>query len=126
MSRDPRPIVEQQLHRFTVEMLTFNAVPGVVWWHTPNGEVRDPGTAAKLKRMGVRPGVADIAIVLPPEGRAAFLEPKSSRGRASAEQRAFAVDCEAAGAHYALAATPEAVTAALRSWGALRPAREAA
>lgn len=31
-------------------------------YHTPNGEHRDPRTAAKLRRMGVRAGVLDWAL----------------------------------------------------------------
>ena len=31
-------------------------------YHVPNGEKRDKATAAKLKRMGVKPGVCDIVL----------------------------------------------------------------
>jgi hypothetical protein len=34
--------------------------PNVLWRHVPNGEHRDPRTAAKLKAMGVMPGCADL------------------------------------------------------------------
>ena len=34
--------------------------PDVIMRHVPNGEHRDPRTAAKLKAMGVLPGSADL------------------------------------------------------------------
>jgi hypothetical protein len=46
--------------------------------------------------MGVRPGVADFAPVLP-GGRSAFLELKSAKGRLSPAQREFRAACLAAG-----------------------------
>ena len=45
-----RPIVkrteEQDLHRAVVELLTWAAVKGLVWYHVPNGELRPGRTGA--------------------------------------------------------------------------------
>jgi len=38
---------------------------GVLWFHPPNGGVRDKGTAIKLKKQGVKPGVPDVCILEP-------------------------------------------------------------
>ncbi len=43
-----------------VSMLRWCVRPDVIWRHVPNGEHRDPRTAAKLKAMGVMPGAADL------------------------------------------------------------------
>ena len=51
---------EIDLHIELVAMLRIVLKPTVLWWHTPNGEHRDPKTAAKLKAMGVLPGVPDL------------------------------------------------------------------
>lgn len=37
----------------------------VLWCHPPNGGRRDRGTAIKLKRQGVKPGVPDVLIFEP-------------------------------------------------------------
>ena len=111
---------EFELQRFTVQLLSLNAKRDCVWFAVPNGEYRSKRTGARLKAMGVRRGVADLAFTLP-GGRAAYLELKSPTGRPSQEQREFRADAEAAGALYAVASTPEQVTGVLASWGALRP-----
>ena len=51
---------EIDLHVELVAVLRLVLKPTVLCWHTPNGEHRDPKTAAKLKAMGVLPGVPDL------------------------------------------------------------------
>ena len=115
---------EFRLQHFVTQLLKFEAAPGIVHYAVPNGEYRSKRTLAKLKSMGVRAGVADLAFVLP-GGRAAFLELKSERGYQSAVQRQFQVDAEAAGALYAVAKSPDEARAILTGWGVLRSRREA-
>jgi hypothetical protein len=38
-------------------------LPGVIWWHTPNGGSRDVREGARLKQIGVKAGVHDILIL---------------------------------------------------------------
>lgn len=40
----------------------LRAKPNILWCHPGNGELRDKRTAAKLKVMGVSPGVPDFLI----------------------------------------------------------------
>ena len=111
---------EFDLQRFTVQLLEVCAAPHILWFAVPNGELRTKRTGARLKAMGVRAGVADIAMVLP-GGIAAFLELKAGKkGRQSAAQVSFQVQAKAAGALYAVAASPEQVMATLARWGAVR------
>jgi hypothetical protein len=50
-------------------------------FHVPNGEARDPRTAAKLKWLGVRPGVPDLLLPMPRGPYAGLaLEMKRRRG----------------------------------------------
>jgi hypothetical protein len=117
--KDPRPQREDDLQRYTVQLLKLNGVRGLVWFAVPNGEARSKVTGARLKALGVRPGVADFALTLP-GGRSAYLELKTPAGRPSPEQKVFRADAETAGALYAIARTPEEVQATLAAWGALR------
>jgi hypothetical protein len=54
------PQKEATFHIQLVSMLRWCIRPDVIWRHVPNGEHRDPRTAAKLKAMGVLPGSADL------------------------------------------------------------------
>lgn len=110
---------EFELQRAVVDLLRVNATRGVIFFHCPNGELRSRRTGARLKAMGVRPGVGDLCLVLP-GGHAAFLELKAAAGRMSPEQRVFRADCETIGAFYEVASSPEQAAAVLSQWGALR------
>lgn len=114
-------IPEQPIHEGIIELLALSAAPGVVYYHPANGEARSAIIGAKLKRMGVIPGVADIALVLP-GGRSAFLEVKASDGRQSPEQRAFEASVTASGALYGVARSIDEAQGILAGWGALRGA----
>lgn len=111
-------MTELDLQKFTVSLLRFNAADRVIWFAVPNGESRSARTGAKLKAMGVRPGVADMVIVLP-RGVACFLELKAAGGRLSDRQKVFRTFCELNGAPYAVASSPEEVERILREWGAI-------
>ena len=69
---------------------------------------------ARFKRMGLRPGVADIVIVK--EGIAYFLEIKSMDGEQSKDQLQFERDANSSGAGYMLVRTFDAALATLRFW----------
>lgn len=38
-------------------------LPGVVFWHTPNGGARSPIEGARFKELGVQAGIPDILIL---------------------------------------------------------------
>ena len=116
---------EDGLQKFAVSLLKLSAAPGVLWFHPPNGARTSIRTGARMKALGVLAGVADLVIVRP-GGLVYFLELKTPKGSLSPAQRAFRDACEANGVPYAVAASPEAVEALLRGWGALRPQQEPA
>ena len=110
---------ELDLQVFTAQYLKLNAHPDCIHFAVPNGESRSARTGAKLKRMGVRAGVFDFALVLP-GGQAAFLELKTEKGRLSTVQKVFQEAAKKAGAITAVCASPEAVQAVLKGWGAVK------
>lgn len=92
------------------------AAPDLLFFAVPNGGSRHLLEAVKLKRMGTRPGVADLSFVLP-GGRAAFIELKAPKGRQSPEQKAFEADCATNNAPYAVCRSIDEVAETLRGWG---------
>lgn len=110
---------EQQTHNAIVDFLRIEAHRKLIWYHVPNQGKRPPLAGAKLKRLGMLPGVADFAFVLP-DGRGAFIEVKTDDGKQSLEQLAFQSRCYEAGVPYAVARSLDEARSVLGKWGALR------
>lgn len=76
--RRPRRLQpEAAIQRAIFEHLRLRAMPGVVYWHTPNGGYRRPVEAALLQAMGVQPGIPDVLLLK--AGRLYALELKAPR-----------------------------------------------
>ena len=114
------PLPESALHSFVADLLRVQALPNVLWMHIPNGEHRLASVGRKLKAMGVRPGAADFAFVLPPHGKAAFLELKAKGKKPRATQVQFGSDTLAAGGLYQWADSPELAAQILWGWGVIK------
>ena len=71
----PPPPLEYKLQIDIMTQFRWRKAPGWKGWHTANGEHRDKRTGAKLKAMGVEPGVPDLVFIAP-TGFAHFLEVK--------------------------------------------------
>jgi hypothetical protein len=99
----PADPLERQIHISLVARLQLQCRKGIVFWHTPNGEVRDPRDAAKLKAMGVMAGVADLVFVFPNAAPLLFLELKRAKEKPSIYQNTFAMLMRRSGHHYELA-----------------------
>jgi hypothetical protein len=98
------------LHIPLVSMLRWCIRPDVIWRHVPNGEHRDPRTAAKLKAMGVLPGSADLEFFYHGP-RILFLELKLPGGKLSDVQAGFALAMKLLGAEYfVVTSIDEAIT----------------
>jgi len=89
---------ERRICQQIARLLALAGMPGVVWFHVPNGEARNRVTGALLKSMGVRAGVADYVIINPHSGLVHFMEVKAGRGRQSPEQVEFMGDVQRAAA----------------------------
>jgi VRR-NUC domain len=109
---------ETAIHCTVVQHLNIRGVPGLIFFHVPNGGYRNKSEAVLLKAMGVRAGVSDL--ILFHSGRLYCLEIKAKGGRASEEQLAFISDIDRAGAYTALATGLDACLATLEAWGLLR------
>lgn len=118
-ARDPRPLSEFTLHKFVIELLRFSAKPRVIYFHCPNGEYRSKRTGAKLKAMGVLPGVADLVIV-GPRGLVHWLELKKPGEKQSDAQRAFGDLCAINGSPYRVVDNPDDARSALLLWDLIR------
>jgi hypothetical protein len=108
---------EERLQRAVVQYLMLAVDPAqCLWWHVPNGGHRYPATAARMKLMGVRPGVPDLAFILP-GGRSGFIELKAGRGTLSDNQKIFRMHALTQGAFWAEARSIADVEHILRGWG---------
>ena len=72
------------------------------------------GRMARLKRMGLRAGVADLIVVK--DGRTYFLEMKAAKGKQSEAQSNFEYDAYYAGAPYKIVRSLDEAVKILQSW----------
>lgn len=110
MAASGEDILQMQVARFLQI-----AAPALCWFHPANGGYRNPREAKKLKDMGVKPGVADLALILP-DARAAFIELKVGKNRQTDTQKDFQAECERIGAPYAVCRSLDEVETTLRAW----------
>jgi hypothetical protein len=104
----------------------------IEFYHTPNGELRDIRTAAKLKAMGVRPGVADLfflwgepmSVVGEPHvqtvSRILYLELKRRGEYLSPAQEQFRDSVTAKGSWYEVADSIDEAVEILKRYGVLK------
>lgn len=117
---------EQIMQKAVVQHLKLRGVPGIVFWHTPQGAFyggkrNKKGASiqgAIMKAMGTRAGVSDIIAVH--QGKIYALELKAEGGRATESQLEFIADIDRAGAFTALVEGLDAALATLEAWGLLR------
>ena len=73
-------------------------------WHTPNGGKRNAREAARLKAMGVKPGVPDVFVAIPRgEHSGLFVELKAGRNTTTPAQMSTLADLASAGFSVAVA-----------------------
>lgn len=117
---------EQTIHRDVIKHLRQRGMPGVVFWHTPNGAMlggkrNRNGISIQgsiMKGLGVRAGVSDILALH--DGKFFALELKAPGGRATEAQLSFIADVERAGGFTAVAEGIDEAVSALEGWGLLR------
>lgn len=121
MKRKPLPPVqsEQALHRAVVQALQEHCYPYWAWFHVPNGAPTNAVTGARMKAMGLKPGIPDLVLVAP-DNTVRFLELKREGGKLSTAQQEFQTFCIAHGHQHAVAEALRDALAILHDWGCLR------
>lgn len=116
----PPPALEYATHCAVADTLRASITRGWVFLHVGNGEARDAITGARLKRMGVLPGVSDFLLIGPPAGRVRALELKRRGEKPTPAQFKFMDDVRLAGGDAEWVDSFDAAVAVLRRWGAVR------
>lgn len=115
---------EDAIQKAIVTLLGTRVRRDIIWHSIPNEAKRSKVEGARLKALGMLPGVADMLFVI--GGRAHYLEFKTPIGRQTENQKAFQLCCEAAGVPYELVRSIDQAMAVLARWGVLREMRRAA
>ena len=118
-ARLPYPPPENETHCMIADLLRLAIKPGWIWWHTPNGELRNKAAAGRLKRMGVKPGVSDF-LLLSPSGDFFALELKREGKSPTSDQHDFLAAVFDAGHRSDWVDTFDDAVDVLRRWGCLR------
>ena len=122
-------VSEEQIQNAIVELLTLvQKRCQFLFFSVPNealGRGRDRTQnairMARLKRMGLYPGAADLVLVH--KGMAYFLEVKTASGKMSENQKGFAQRAFECGSRYVIVRSTREAARALKGWGILdRPA----
>jgi hypothetical protein len=91
--------------------------PRTVIFAIPNGGNRSPITGAILKREGALPGVADLFVMRPNHTYAGlFIEMKTTKGKSSPPQLAFAQATTTAGYAYYICHSLDEFITTVRSY----------
>ena len=106
---------EDDLQRSIVDLLRKVPVRAL-WFHVPNGGLRNKRTAARLRGLGVRRGVPDLVFV-GFDGVARFMELKAAKGVLTDEQKAWRDACSTMNVSFVVVRTLDEAVAALSAWG---------
>jgi hypothetical protein len=117
--RPKRASPEDALQRSVARYLDLVCKQGGFWWTAITNNPRNAIDGARLNRMGVRRGIADI-LIIGNVGKAYFLELKSTDGRQSEAQKAFESTMKKLGCGYAVCRDLDEVEMRVKIWGLLR------
>src|SRR5215831_13763642 len=111
---------EHDLQIAILDYLTVKGRPELEWRAIPNGDLRHPRVAMRLKDEGVKPGTPDLFILLD-DGRTGWMELKAKHGVLSPAQKGFAAKALRLGHHWAMARSLDQAIPILKAWNVLRP-----
>ena len=117
--RAPEPS-EFQIQSALIKRLRLQCRPGVTYFAVPNGELRPDKQGAKLKAMGVRPGVSDL-IFFWGGPNVLCLELKSRTGSLTPEQKIFRDEISIKGCSFEVAHSIDQAVKILIHHGILPP-----
>lgn len=117
--RKPKPALEFETQCALVRMLDYALAPG--WWFSaiPSGELRTKKTGARLKAMGLKPGMFDL-LFISPDGDHHWLELKRKGERLNANQDEFRKILLWRLVSFDIASSFDEAVEILTGWGALR------
>lgn len=115
----PPPAPEFRTHCAVADAMRIGIAPGWIFTHFPAGEKRDAGAAARLKRMGLKPGFPDF-LLISPAGVHHWLELKRGSAALTDAQKAFQLAMNERGVPCAVARSFNEAIEILTSWGAIR------
>ena len=107
--------LEDDLQAALIEHIKLRGRRGLIYFHPANGGKRNALEAARLKRMGVRAGVADLILLR--NGHSYALELKAKGGRPTESQMEFMSDWIAAGGSGCIADGIDRALKVLEMWG---------
>jgi hypothetical protein len=110
-------------HSIQVQILSYlyyRATPGVFAVAIPNAGKRSGRMGARMKEEGLTPGAPDLCILLP-EGKCAWMETKTAKGRQSDTQKGFQARCERIGHLYVIVRSLQEAQSFLLTIKAIRP-----
>lgn len=114
---------EASLQKTVVAHLLLNGAPGMMFHSIPNEAKRSPALGAEMKRMGMKPGAADLFLLI--RGKACYLELKRKGEKPRKEQIDFGLEAVDCGGDWAFADSIDDALAILTRWGAIGRAKAA-
>jgi len=109
-----RQHLEDDLQEAVCTLLKWALPADATFWAVPNGGLRHKQEAARMTRLGVRAGIADIHVVY--RGRLYCLELKAPKGQLSATQVQVMRKLEHCGVPTAVIRELSDVTHVMREW----------
>ena len=111
--------LEHDLQAVILRYLERNGRPDCYWFAIPNAAKRSLRLGARMKREGMKAGVADLCIMLP-DGVAAWMESKRAKGTQTDAQKGFQAICGRLGHRYAVVRSLDEAIKVLVEWRVLR------
>jgi hypothetical protein len=115
---------EELIQRAIIQRWRLLGTTGSIVAHIPNGGLRSKATAARMKAMGVLPGMMDLLCGSIDCGLF-LMEIKAKRGRLSSEQKNIQQMLQAMGVPVFVCDSLDKAIVVLETYGVIKPAKGA-